>query len=109
MPPQRKGRLPQYSPEQLELIQAQLKQLKSMGIFQKPEDVGVTVEYLNPSFLVKKGYGGFRLVTAFSEVARYCKPQPSLMPDDDSTLRKIGQWKYLTVTDLTKAFSLEIP
>lgn len=43
-------------------------------------------------------------MTAFSEVARYCKPQPSLMPNVDSTLRKIGQWKYLAVTDLMKAF-----
>ena len=26
------------------------------------------------------------------------------MPDVDSILRKIGQWKYIAVTDLTKAF-----
>lgn len=26
------------------------------------------------------------------------------MPDVDSKLKKIGQWKYLAVTDLTKAF-----
>ena len=104
MPPQRKGRLPQYSPNQLELLQAQFNELEAIGVFKKPEDLGNTVEDLNPSFLVKKGSGGFRLVTAFSEVARYCKPQPSLMPNVDSILRKIGQWKYLAVTDLTKAF-----
>lgn len=60
----------------------------------------------NPSSLVKKCSGGFRLMTAFSEVARYCKPQPSLMPYVDSTLSKIGQWNYLAVTYLTKAFYL---
>ena len=103
MPPQRKGRLPQYSPNQLELLQAQFNELEAIGVFKKPEDLGITVEYLNPSFLVKKGSSGFRLVTAFSEVARYCT-QPSLMPNVDSILRKIGQWKYLAVTDLTKAF-----
>lgn len=96
MPPQRKGRLPKYFRGQLELLQALFNELESMGVFQKPEDVGVTVEYLNPSFFVKKGSGGFRPGTAFSEVARYCKPQPSLMPDVDSTLRKIGQWKICT-------------
>lgn len=58
----------------------------------------------NPSSLVKKCSGGFRLVTAFSEVARYCKPQPSLMPNVDSTLSKISQWNYLAVTYLTMAF-----
>lgn len=44
------------------------------------------------------------MVTAFSEVAKYCKPQPSLMPDVKSTLRAIGQWKYLIITDLTSVF-----
>lgn len=69
-----------------------------------PEDIGVTAEYLNPSFLVKKTSGGFRLVTAFAEVGQYSKPQPSLMPDVDSILRTIGQWKYIIVSDLTNAF-----
>lgn len=104
MPPQRKGLLPQCSCGQLELLQAQFNELESMGAFQKHEDIGVTIKYLIPSFLVKKGSGGFRLVTAFSEVALYCKLQPSLMPDFDSTLRKIGTWKYQAMTDLTKAF-----
>ena len=104
MPPQGKGRLPQYSPNQLELLQAQFNELESIGIFNKPEHMGITVEYLNPSFLVKKGSGGFRLVTAFSEVARYCKPQPPLMPNVDFKLPQIDQWKYLAVTDLIKDF-----
>lgn len=48
------------------------------------------MEYINPSFLVKKPSGGFRLVTAFADVGRYSKPQPSLIPDVDSTLRHLG-------------------
>lgn len=64
----------------------------------------VNVEYVNPSFLVKKPSGGFRLVTAFADVGRYSKPQPSLMPDVDSTLRQIAQWRYIAITDLTQAF-----
>ena len=43
-------------------------------------------------------------MTAFADVGRYSKPQPSLMPDVDSTLRTIAQWKYIIVTDLTNAF-----
>ena len=53
---------------------------------------------------MKKPSGGHRLVTAFSEVAAYAKPQPSLMPDVDSTLRQIACWKYVITTDLRKAF-----
>ena len=70
--------------------------------------MNVTAEYLNPSFLVKKPNGGFRLVTAFSDVGRYSKPQPSLMPDVDSTLRTDAQWNYIIKTDLTNAF-FQIP
>ncbi len=55
-------------------------------------------------FLSKKPNGGFRLVTAFADVGRYSKPQPSLMPNVDATLRLIAQWRYIIATDLTKAF-----
>ena len=70
----------------------------------KPEAVPVIAEYLNPSFLVKKTSGGSRLVTAFAEVGKYSKPQPSLMPDIDTTLRQIACWKYVITTDLKEAF-----
>ena len=103
-PPQRKGRLPQYARDKLVELQQKFDDLEEIGVFKRPEDVGVSVEYLNPSFLVKKASGGYRLVTAFSDVGRYSKPQPSLMPDVDSTLRLIAQWKYIVSTDLTNAF-----
>lgn len=103
-PPQRKGRLPQYAHNKLVELQQKFDDLESQGVFQRPEDIGITVEYLNPSFLVTKPNGGHRLVTAFADVGRYSKPQPSLMPDVDSTLRTIAKWKYIIVTDLTSAF-----
>ena len=79
-------------------------ELEQAKVFRRPEDLGITVEYLNPSFLVKKPSGGYHLVTAFADVARYSKPQPSLMPDVNSTLRTIAPWRYLIKTDLTQAF-----
>lgn len=103
-PPQRKGRVPQYSRDKLVTLQQKCDELESLGVLRKPEEVGVTVEYVNPSFLVGKPNGGHRLVTAFEDVGRYSKPQPSLMPDVDSTLRTIGQWRYIIKTDLTSAF-----
>lgn len=103
-PPQRKGRLPQYNRGKLVELQEKFDQLEELGVFENPEDAGVSVEYLNPSFLVKKSNGGYRLVTAFADVGRYSKPQPSLLPDVDTTLRHIAQWKHLIKTDLTSAF-----
>ena len=103
-PPQRKGRLPQYAHNKLVELQQKFDELETQGVFKRPEEVGVSAEYLNPSFLVTKPNGGHRLVTAFADVGRYSKPQPSLLPDVDSTLRTIAQWKYIIVTDLTSAF-----
>ena len=103
-PPQRKGRIPQYSRNQLVELQAMFDELEQVNVFRRPEDLGITVEYLNPLFLVKKPSGGHRLVTAFADVARYSKPQPSLMPDVNTTLRTITPWRYLIKTDLTQAF-----
>ena len=101
-PPQRKGRIPQYSRDKLTELQKKFDDLEEVGVFVRPEDVDVAVEYLNPSFLIKKP--SFRLVTAFADVGRYSKPQPSLMPDVDSILRQIASWKYIIKTDLTQAF-----
>lgn len=104
LPPQRKGRVPQYSRNKLVELQSKFDELEDLGVFKRPEDIHVVVEYLNPSFLVMKKNGGSRLVTSFGDVGRYSKPQPALMPDVDSVLRTIGAWKYIIKTDLTKSF-----
>ena len=91
LPPQRKGHVPQYSYDKLVELQQKFDELESLSVFMKPKDANGVAEYLNPSFLVKKPSGGFRLITAFADVGRYAKPQPSLMPAVDSTLRQIAQ------------------
>lgn len=103
-PPQRKGRVPQYNRDKLIQLQQKFDELECQGVFCRPEDLNISVEYLNPSFLVTKPQGGYRLVTDFADVGRYSKPQPSLMPDVDSILRLIAPWKYIIKTDLTSAF-----
>ena len=103
LPPQRKGKLPLYNRSTLEELQAVYDELDGT-VFVKPEDVGVTAEYLNPSFLLRKKSGKKRLVTAFSEVGQYAKPQPALMSDVNQVMRSIGNWKFLVKTDLTSAY-----
>ncbi|NRB15972.1 MAG: hypothetical protein HRU29_16410 [Rhizobiales bacterium] len=104
LPPQRRGRIPLYNRTNLELLQEKFDELLSAGVFSKPEDIGIAVEYVNPSFLVKKSDGGHRLVTAFTELGIYARPQPSVMPNVDETLRQIGQWKFIVKTDLKQAY-----
>ena len=48
-PTQRKGRLPQDSHEKLLILQ-KCDELEILGVRTRPADIGVTVEYLNPSF-----------------------------------------------------------
>ena len=103
-PPQRKGRVPQYSHDKLVELQQKFDEWEQRQVFRRPENIRVTVEYLNPSFLVKKPSGGFRLVTAFTDLGLYSKPQPFLMTDVDSTLCTIAPWKYIIKSDLTRAF-----
>ena len=70
LPPQRKGKLPQYSRDKLSLVQEHFDHLEKLGVLAKPETVGVNIEYLNPSFLVLKGENSFRLVTASTGVGK---------------------------------------
>ena len=108
-PPQRKGRLPLYSRNQLTTLQEHFDEHEKLGVLIKPSTVSTNIEYLSPSFLVKKPNGnGHRLVTAFAEIGQYCKPQPSILPSVDSTLRVIGNWRYLIVSDLKSAY-FQIP
>ena len=63
-PPQRKGRPPQYNSNTLEELQATFDELEASGVFAKPEQVNVHVEYLNTSSLLKQPNGSSRLVTS---------------------------------------------
>ena len=104
LPPQNKGRLPQYNQDRLDIMRDEFDELEELGVFITPEDADVIVEYLNPCLLAKKERGGYRLVTEFGEIARYAKPQPSLLPDMNSVLRWLAQWKYIICTDLCKTY-----
>ena len=104
LPPQRKGRLPQYNRSTMKELQEKFDELEHAGVFAKPEKLGINVEYLNISFLIKKPNGGSRLVTSFGEVASYSKPQPSLMPNVDNVLRDLARWQYIIISDLHHAF-----
>ena len=102
-PPQPKGRMPLYNRKLQEEYQKVCDSLEG-SVLVKPEDVGVVVEYLNPSFLIRKPDGTFRLVTAFGEVGKYSKPQPAFMTDTNKVLRTLAQWKYIIKSDLVKAY-----
>ena len=104
-PPPKKLHAPNYCKNNLDELQDKFDELESQGVFVRPEDVGVTVEFVSPSFLVNKTSGnGKRLVTAFTSIGEYCKTLPISMPTVDDVLRTVASWKYLIKTDLRDSF-----
>ena len=53
-PPQRKGRLPKYARDKLVELQEKFDHLEQLGVFQCPEDVGITIEIPQPFFPCKE-------------------------------------------------------
>ena len=107
-PPQRKGRVPMYSKSNLEELQRKFDDLEEKGVFVRPQELGVKVENVSPSFLVLKSSGDKRLVTDFTSLAPYIKPAPTLLPDVNATLLKMASWKYmirLSLISLNHIFS----
>ena len=103
-PPTRKLRVPNYAKNDLDALQDKFDELESQGVFARPEDVGITIEHVSPSFLVRKSSGGYRLVTNFTSLIDYCKTLPTIMPTVESVLQTIAAWAYIVVTDLRDAF-----
>ena len=56
VPPPRKGKLPFYTQSNQQLLQDEADKLEQLGVLAKPEDVGVTVQFVSPSFLIKKTF-----------------------------------------------------
>ena len=105
-PPQNKGRVPNYGRGDMLELQQKMDELVRKGVFRRPQEIGVTVENVNPSFMVKKRPPSVdkRLVTDFTQIASYCRPTPTVMPDVESTLRQIATWKVMMKTDLKEAY-----
>ena len=85
-PPNRKLHVPSFSPENCQILQLKFDELEQQGVFVRPEDAGVAVDHVSPSFLVKKPSSIYRLVTAFTTIGEYSKTLPTVMPTVDETL-----------------------
>ena len=75
-----------------------------MGVLAKPEDVGVHLKHVSPSFLVNNPSGGHRFVTAFTELGQYIRIPPTVSRSCNDVLRKLSSWKYMIKCDLKKSF-----
>ena len=76
-PPSQKGNLPFYNQENLQILQKEADKLERLGVLAKPEDVGVHVKFVSPSFFRKKTDGSYRFVTAFNNLGQYVRITPT--------------------------------
>ena len=88
-------------------MQQHSDELERLGVLVCPEDVGIIPQHVSPSFLVNKSNGMKRYVTAFNDIAKYCRLPPSKVTKCDDILRQIGSFRYIIKTDLTKSFFME--
>ena len=107
-PPPRKTRIPSYSTELLQELQAAADELEELGILRKPEDLGITVQHASPSLLLREGPNKRRMVTTFNDLSPYIRIPPTASSDCNSVLRKLSKWKYIVKTDMKKAY-FQIP
>ena len=75
-----KGKLPLYGHNDFQILQNMADELESLGVLGKPEDHGITVKHVSPSFLVKDAKSGkTRFVTAFNSLSPYVRLPPPLV------------------------------
>ena len=103
-PPPKKARTPFYNQKNLVVLQEKADELESKGVLVSPESIGVVVEHVSPSFLLKKASGDWRFVTAFNDLAAFCRLPPSKASKINDVLQRIGSYKYIIKTDLTASF-----
>ena len=103
-PPAQKAHLPAYNIDKMRLLRDKMDELESARVLAKPKQVDVHVEYVSPSFLIKKPDGTHRLVTAFNAVGSYAKRIPSQSTSTTAILQFLAGFKYVIKSDMTLQF-----
>ena len=82
-----------------------MDQMEADGILVHPEDIGVTLTHVHPSFMVPKmddgiPTGEYRLVTNLQSLSPYIKPTRIPLPTIDVAFRKLGKCQFIILLDL---------
>ena len=100
----RKVTQPSYSQEMKEILAQMMDELYQQGVLCKPEEIGISLEFMSPSLIVPKPGGGWRLVTDFTELNKYIRPYPSVSPSFSEAKRDLAQKKFFCELDLSNYF-----
>ena len=86
-------------PDKIKILRKDIDTLLELGIIRQSPSC-----YASPSMLLDKPNGGVRLVIDFSLLNKNCYCQAHPIPWIDDLIDKVGQAKFLTKLDLTKAY-----
>ena len=94
--------VPWYPRKLLNELQDKIDELTEKGSLARPQDIGVDVEVVSPSFLVPKkpASRGYRLVTSFGHLAGHVKNPAAPITSTDQVLKRLSSWPYLIVADI---------
>ena len=108
-------RMVSYSHDLKQLHQAVCDELTHQGVLGIPQEAGINVQFVCPSFLRRKPKAkskpnhlltkdDVRLVVNFSPVNDHLKNIPSVKTTPNDILVTIGRWKHIIIFDLHQGF-----
>ena len=86
-------------PDKQKVMRDEIKALLETGLVRPSQS-----PFTSPCMLINKPDGGHRLVTNYAKLNAQCYCQACLIPRIDDLIDRVGQAKYLTKLDLTKAY-----
>ena len=95
---------PNYSQDMKENMVLKMNELIDAGVLIRPEELGLTVEFLSPSILVPKPDGTWRLVTDFTMLNRIIQRDASSSPTINDAKLELTRKKFRCELDLSNYY-----
>jgi len=107
--------MPSYSRKCANLQQAVMDRLEQQGVLAHPQDHGIQVNLVSPSWVLQKGSARnkkleectideLRFVVAFNALNDHLLPQPSKPSSAIKALKFLARWKYFIFADLNSSY-----
>ena len=104
-PPSIRAHLPKYSYDMMKIMGEKMDKLEEWGVLVRPEDIGVTPEFILPSMLMPKSEKDeWRLVTDFTALNIHIKKLETVAPTIKEAKEKLAKYKYHIQLDLSNYY-----
>ena len=107
MPPVQSAHVatPTYIIEMTKQKASRMVELRDAGILLRPEALGVSVEHINPSLLVAKEDGSWRMVSDMTQLNKFLERHNSSNPTITQAKADLARKRYRHELDLSNFLS----